>query len=305
MTTSNRSPAAAQPGSISAALPTSAIDSGRPAAAASRAHASASAGIGREPVDVADVEPAPRPRLVDLDREADAAVHRHRERLGAAHPAEARRQHEPSGQRPAEVLAGQLGERLVRALEDPLGPDVDPGPGGHLAVHHQALALELAEDLPGRPVADEVRVRDQDPRRPLVGPEDRDGLAGLDEQRLVVGEGPELADDRVERVPAPRRAAGPAVDDERVGVLGDLRVEVVHQHPEGGFLRPAAAGQLRPAGSADGPRSARHRPIRGHGRRARAGHGAICSRSFSPSRLGPIEVSESDASRRRRAGCGT
>ena len=74
-------------------------------------------------------------------------------------------------ERPAEVLPRQLRERLVRALEDALRPDVDPRAGGHLAVHRQALALELAEDVPGRPVADEVRVRDQHPRRPLVGPE--------------------------------------------------------------------------------------------------------------------------------------
>ena len=52
--------------------------------------------------------------------------------------------------------------------------------------------------------------------------------------------------------PRPRRAAGPAVDDEVVGVLGDLRVEVVHEHPERGFLRPAAAGQLGAARGADG-----------------------------------------------------
>ena len=50
----------------------------------------------------------------------------------------------------------------------------------------------------------------------------------------------------------PRRPAGPAVDDEVVRVLGDLRVEVVHEHPERGFLLPAAAGQLGAARGADG-----------------------------------------------------
>jgi hypothetical protein len=52
-----------------------------------------------------------------------------------------------------------------------------------------------------------------------VRPEDGDGLAGLDEERLVVGERPQLADDRVERIPAARGAARPAVDDEGVGIL--------------------------------------------------------------------------------------
>ena len=61
----------------------------------------------------------------------------------------------------------------------------------------------------------------------------------------------QLADDRVEGRPRPRRAAGPAVDDEMVGILGDLRIEVVHEHPERRFLRPAAAGQLGAARGAD------------------------------------------------------
>jgi hypothetical protein len=82
----------------------------------------------------------------------------------------------------------------------------------------------------------------------------RDGLAALDEQRLVVAEAAELADDRVERVPAARRAARAAVDDEVVGILGDLGIEVVHEHPQRGFLRPAAAAQLGAAGRADGSR---------------------------------------------------
>ena len=252
MTRSNRSPAAAQAGSISAALPTSAMLSGLAVAAASRAQASASAGSAGQPVDVADVEPAPRPRLVDLDDDADALVHGHRQRLRAAHPAETGRQGDRPAQRAAEMLAGRLGERLVGALQDALRPDVDPRAGGHLAVHHQALPLELAEDLPGRPLADEVRVGDEDPRRPRMRPDDPDRLARLDEQGLVALEPAELADDGVERLPRPRRAAGPAVDDEVVGVLGDLRVEVVHEHPEGRFLLPAAAAQLAPARRADG-----------------------------------------------------
>ena len=218
---------------------------------------------GGQPVDVADLEPAPGPGLVDLDRQADALVHGHGQRLGAAHAAE------PGGQRDASRAAcrrsagGPLGERLVRALQDPLGPDVDPRPGGHLAVHRQAGPLELAEVLPGGPLADQVGVGDQDPRRPLVGPEDADRLARLDQQRLVVLEAAQLADDRVERGPAARRPAGAAVDDEVVRVLGDLGIEVVHQHPQRRLLLPAAAAELRAAGGADGAGTdQRHRPPR-------------------------------------------
>ena len=202
MTRSNRSPAAAQAGSISAALPTSAMRHGL---AARRRLARPGQRLGRvvgQPVDVADLEPPAGARLVDLDGEADALVHRHGQRLGAAHPAQAGGQRHRPAQRPAEVLAGRLGERLVRALQDALGPDVDPRPGGHLAVHHQAGPLELAEVLPGRPLADEVRVGDEHPRRPLVRPQDADRLADLDEQGLVVGERAQLADDRVEGLPA-------------------------------------------------------------------------------------------------------
>ena len=211
--------------------------------------------VAGQPVDVADVEPPPGARLVDLDDDGHAVVHGHRQRLGAAHPAQPRGQGHGPAEGAAEVLAGRLGERLVGALEDALGPDVDPGAGGHLPVHHQPASLEVAEVVPGRPLADEVRVGDEHARRPRMGPQDADRLARLDEQRLVVPERPQLADDRVEGGPRPRRPAGPAVDDEVVRVLGDLRIEVVHEHPERGFLLPAAAGQLAAAGGADRTRA--------------------------------------------------
>ena len=77
-------------------------------------------------------------------------------------------------------------EGLVGALHDALAADVDPGAGGHLAVHHQALGIELVEMLPGRPVRHQVGVGEQHARRVLVGLEHADRLAGLDQQRLVV-----------------------------------------------------------------------------------------------------------------------
>ena len=93
-------------------------------------------------------------------------------------------------QRPGEiaavVLAAGLDEGLVGALHDALGADVDPRAGGHLAVHHQALAVELVEVLPRRPLRHEVRVGDQHARRIGVRAEHADRLARLDQQRLVV-----------------------------------------------------------------------------------------------------------------------
>ena len=184
---------------------------------------------------------------VDLDRQACALVHGDRQRLGPAHAAQpcGERGRAPEGS--PMVLARGLGERLIGALDDSLGGDVDPRAGGHLAVHRQAGALELAELLPRRPVGDEVRVGDEDPRRVAGGAEDADGLAALHEQRLVVAQLAQLGHDGVERLPAARRPPGAAVDDEVVGVLGHVGVEVVHEHPQGCFLLPAAAGELCPA----------------------------------------------------------
>ncbi len=92
-------------------------------------------------------------------------------------------------QRPREiaavVAAAHLDEGLVGALHDALRADVDPGARRHLAVHHQALAIELVEMVPGRPVRHEVGVGDQHARRVGVGLEHADRLARLDQQRLV------------------------------------------------------------------------------------------------------------------------
>ena len=75
---------------------------------------------------------------VDVDAQRHAVVHRDRQRLGAAHAAEAGGQRDRAGECAAEAAAGDLGEALVRALEDALRADVDPRAGRHLAVHRQA-----------------------------------------------------------------------------------------------------------------------------------------------------------------------
>ena len=60
-----------------------------------------------------------------------------------------------------------------------------------------------------------------------------------------------LAHDDIEAIPAARRLAGSAVDHEVCGTLGDLGVQVVVQHAQGGFLDPPFAGELGAAGGAD------------------------------------------------------
>ncbi len=86
------------------------------------------------------------------------------------------------------VLAGGLGEGLIRALDDALRADVDPRACGHLAVHGEAERFQAAELVPVGPVGHEIRVGDQHTRRAGMRAEDADGLAGLHEQRLVAFE---------------------------------------------------------------------------------------------------------------------
>src|SRR5207302_7592402 len=97
-----------------------------------------------------------------------------------------------------------------------------------------------------RPLRDQHRVGDQDARRPFVGLEDSDRLARLDQQGLVPLEPAQLADDGVERLPRTGGAAGAPVDDKVLRALRDVGVEVVHQHPHRGLLRPAEAGNSSP-----------------------------------------------------------
>ena len=206
----------------------------------------------------------------------DAVVHGDGEGLGAAHAAEAGGEGDGPGEGAAELLRGDGGEGLVGALEDALGADVDPGAGRHLPVHGQAEGLQAAELLPVGPVADEVGVGDEDARGPLVGLHDADRAAGLDEHRLVLLELLQGADHGVEGAPVAGRLARAAVDDELVGVLGDLGVEVVLQHPQGGLLLPAQGAQRRTAWRSDGargrPGGPRLRVVAGDGR-AGSGHG--------------------------------
>ena len=88
---------------------------------------------------------------IDLDDERRRAREHAGQRLGAAHAAEARSQHEAPGERAAEVLAPGRHERLVGALQDALRADVLPGAGRHAAVHREAGVDQLLRVRPGSP----------------------------------------------------------------------------------------------------------------------------------------------------------
>ena len=139
------------------------------------------------------------------------------------------------------MFAGAGGEGLVGALQYALRADIDPGAGRHLAVHHQALLLQLVEAFPVGPVAHQVGVGDDDARRILVRAQHPDRLAALHQQRLVVLQFAQGFHYGVIAGPVPGRFAAPAVDHQFLGALGHLRVQVVHQHAQGGLLLPAFA----------------------------------------------------------------
>ncbi len=113
--------------------------------------------ISGERVDGALGRSTPGLAHVCLGHQADSAQHsRDRGWLRGAHPAQPRGDDRSSGQRAAEMLACHLGERLVGSLQYALGADVLPAPGGQAAPGDQVLALQVVEDLGGRPAADQV-----------------------------------------------------------------------------------------------------------------------------------------------------
>ena len=83
------------------------------------------------------------------------------------------------------MLPPGLDEGLVSALNDALRADINPRSGSHLAIHHQAAAIQLVEMRPVRPFRHQIRIGDQHPRRIRMGAKHADRLTGLHQQRLV------------------------------------------------------------------------------------------------------------------------
>ena len=149
------------------------------------------------------------------------------------------------------MLSPRLGKGLISALHDALGADVNPRPSGHLPVHHQALAIQFVEMLPGRPMRHEVGIGDQDPRRIHMGFHDGDGFARLHDQRLIRLQIAQPGADAVEILPGPRRPANAAVDHQFMRVFGHIGMQVVHQHPQGRLGQPGLGADLGAGGGVD------------------------------------------------------
>ena len=94
------------------------------------------------------------------------------------------------------------------------------------------------------PVPHQIRIRDQHARGVGMRLKNADRLAGLHEQSLVVFESAQRIHDRMKAIPIARGFPGAAVDDQIFRTLGDLRIEIVHQHAQRGFLLPTFAGNL-------------------------------------------------------------
>src|SRR5580692_3404743 len=85
----------------------------------------------------------------------------------------------------------------------------------------------------------------------IVRLEDADRFARLHQQSLVILELFQSCDDGLVSLPTAGRAPGSAVDDKILWTLGNLAIEVVHQHAHSRFLLPAFAGDLIAAGRAN------------------------------------------------------
>ena len=188
---------------------------------------------------------------VAFDREAAGAGHHGRQRLRAAHAAEAAGQNPASLEVAIVMLAACLDKGLVCTLHDALAADIDPAAGGHLAIHRQTLFIELVEMIPSRPMRHDVRVGDQHPRRVLVRLKYAHGLARLHQQRLVLFEILEAGHDGVEIVPCARGAPDAAINDKLMRVLGHIGMQVVHQHAHRRFGHPAFRRDVGAGGGVD------------------------------------------------------
>ena len=202
-------------------------------------------------VDITGAQAEVDAGLLAFDRQRAGAGQRRRQRLRAAHAAQARGQHPAAGELAVVMLAPRLDEGLVGALHDALAADVDPTAGGHLPIHGQAFGVEFVEMLPGGPMRHQVGICDQYARRVGVGLEHAYRLARLHQQGLVVLQALERLDDLVVAIPIARGAADAAIDHQFLGILRDVRIEIVHQHAQRRLGQPALGGELVAARRAD------------------------------------------------------
>src|SRR4026209_2131572 len=151
------------------------------------------------------------------------------------------------------MLSTSSGESLECALHNSLTADVNPGAGSHLPVHRQANTLEAIELSVIVPLANEIRVGDENTRRLLVRFEFAHRFPRLDEKRFVVFKLAQRSNNYIESFPAPGGAAGAAIHHESIRILRDVGIKIVHQHSHRRFLMPTFATPFAAARRMDSP----------------------------------------------------
>src|SRR3954447_22065506 len=107
-------------------------------------------------VDLLQTKPSFYPLSVYLDEQSDAAIEGDSLCLRTTHFAESGGQHEFSFEISPAMLPCERTKRFICSLKNSLGSDIDPAAGGHLAIHHQSLALVFVELFLSRPVGNNV-----------------------------------------------------------------------------------------------------------------------------------------------------
>ena len=202
-------------------------------------------------IDVAGLEAFGDAAWTALDGQQIGAGHGRGQRLRAAHAAQARGENPFAGKVCAKMTPAHFSKRFIRALNDSLAADVDPGASRHLPEHRQPLAIELVEMFPGCPMRHEIGVGNEHARRVGMGGEHADRFAGLHQQGFLFGEGFQGLDDAVVAVPIACGAPDAAVHHQLGGILRDFGVQVIHQHAQRRLGHPATRAQGIAARRAD------------------------------------------------------
>ncbi len=93
---------------------------------------------------------------IHINGQHHAVVERDGKRLRSSHAAYAAGYHQSTFESAAKVPLGQRGKGLKCPLQYALRTDINPAPRRHLAVHHQALAVQIVEVLPVGPLAHQI-----------------------------------------------------------------------------------------------------------------------------------------------------
>ena len=165
-----------------------------------------------------------------FDSQHRCARHRCSQRLSPPHASEPGGQDPLAGEIAAIMLPAHLDEGLVCSLHDSLTADINPRTGCHLTEHHETLLVEFAKVIPVGPCRNEIGVRDQHPRCVFMCLEHADRFSGLHQQRLVIFELDQGFDDRIKAFPVSRSLANATIHDKLFRTLGNVRIEVVHEH---------------------------------------------------------------------------